>query len=158
LRLLLRGEGFDVDCADSPEAVLAAVRDGNYDVALIDLNYTRDTTSGKEGLLLLDELRTLDPELRVVVMTAWGTVELAVTALQHGAADFVEKPWENSRLLTILRSQTALGGALRDQRRIRAAGHRQVRRSHRRSAGHAASHGDSGANSAIGCRGVDYRR
>jgi DNA-binding NtrC family response regulator len=77
LRLLLRGEGFDVDCADSPEAVLAAVRDGNYDVALIDLNYTRDTTSGKEGLLLLDELRTLDPELRVVVMTAWGTVELA---------------------------------------------------------------------------------
>jgi DNA-binding NtrC family response regulator len=101
LRLLLRGEGFDVDCADSPEAVLAAVRDGNYDVALIDLNYTRDTTSGKEGLLLLDELRTLDPELR-------------------------EKPWENSRLLTILRSQTALGGALRDQRRIRAAGHRQV--------------------------------
>ena len=126
LRLLLRGEGFDVDCADSPEAVLSAVRGGSYDVALIDLNYTRDTTSGKEGLLLLDELRTLDPELRVVVMTAWGTVELAVTALQHGAADFVEKPWENSRLLTILRSQTALGGALRDQRRIRAAGHRQV--------------------------------
>jgi CheY-like chemotaxis protein len=87
LRLLLRGEGFDVDCADSPEAVLSAVRGGSYDVALIDLNYTRDTTSGKEGLLLLDELRTLDPELRVVVMTAWGTVELAVTALQHGAAD-----------------------------------------------------------------------
>jgi DNA-binding NtrC family response regulator len=126
LRLLLRGEGFDVDCEDSPEAVLAAVRDGNYDVALIDLNYTRDTTSGKEGLQLLDNLRSLDPDLRVVVMTAWGTVELAVTALQHGAADFVEKPWENRRLLTILRNQTTLGGALRDQRRIRAAGHRQI--------------------------------
>lgn len=92
LRLLLRGEGFDVDCTDSPEAVLAAVQDGNYDVALIDLNYTRDTTSGKEGLLLLEKLRDLDPELRVVVMTAWSTVDLAVAALQHGAADFVEKP------------------------------------------------------------------
>ena len=126
LRLLLRGEGFDVDCVDSPDAVLAAVQDGNYDVALIDLNYTRDTTSGKEGLQLLEALRDLDPELRVVVMTAWSTVDLAVSALQHGAADFVEKPWENSRLLAILRSQTELCEALREQRRSRAAGRRQV--------------------------------
>jgi DNA-binding NtrC family response regulator len=126
LRLLLRGEGFDVDCVESPEAVLAAVQDNNYDVALIDLNYTRDTTSGKEGLALLDKLRDLDPGLRVVVMTAWSTVELAVAALQLGAADFVEKPWNNSRLLTILRGQTELGGALREQRRSRAAGRRQI--------------------------------
>jgi DNA-binding NtrC family response regulator len=126
LQLLLRGEGFDVDCADSPEKVLAAVQDENYDVVLIDLNYTRDTTSGGEGLKLLDKLRELDQELRIVVMTAWSTVELAVSALQRGAADFVEKPWKNNRLLTILRSQAALGGALRDQRRIRAAGHRQI--------------------------------
>ena len=126
LELLLSGEGFDVDCAESPEAVLAAVRDERYDVALIDLNYTRDTTSGNEGLQLLDELRNLDPDLRVVVMTAWSTVELAVAAMQHGAADFVEKPWKNNRLLNILRSQTALVGALRDQRRISAAGRRQI--------------------------------
>ncbi len=126
LQLLLRGEGFDVASADSPETVLAAVQDETYDVVLIDLNYTRDTTSGKEGLKLLDQLRELDPHLRIVVMTAWSTVELAVAALQHGAADFVEKPWKNSRLLTILRSQTALGEALRDQRRSRATGHRQV--------------------------------
>ncbi len=126
LELLLGGEGFDVDCAESPEAVLAAVRDESYDVALIDLNYTRDTTSGAEGLQLLDELRNLDPDLRVVVMTAWSTVELAVNAMQHGAADFVEKPWKNNRLLNILRSQATLVGALRDQRRIRAAGRRQT--------------------------------
>jgi len=126
LRILLRGEGFDVHCVDSPETVLAAVQDGSFDVALIDLNYTQDTTSGKEGLLLLDSLRELDAELRVVVMTAWSTVDLAVAALQHGAADFVEKPWENSRLLTILRNQTELGEALREQRRSRAAGRRQV--------------------------------
>jgi DNA-binding NtrC family response regulator len=126
LKLLLRGEGFAVDCVDSPAAVLAAVQETNYDVALVDLNYTRDTTSGKEGLLLLEQLRNLDQELRVVVMTAWSTVEIAVAALQQGAADFIEKPWENSRLLAILRSQTELGGALREQRRRRAAGHRQV--------------------------------
>ncbi len=126
IQLLLRGEGFDVDGAESPETVVAAVQDKNYDVVLIDLNYTRDTTSGKEGLALLDKLQSLDPHLRVVVMTAWSTVELAVTALQRGAADFVEKPWKNSRLLTILRNQTELGGALRDQRRSRATGHRQV--------------------------------
>ena len=126
LELLLSGEGFDVDCASSPEAVLAAVRDESYDVALIDLNYTRDTTSGHEGLKLLDELGNLDPELRIVVMTAWSTVELAVAAMQHGAADFVEKPWKNNRLLSILRSQAALVGALREQRRTRAAGRRQI--------------------------------
>ena len=126
LDMLLCGEGFRVDCADSPAAVLAAVRDASYDVVLIDLNYTRDTTSGKEGLQLLDELQNVDPDLRVVVMTAWSTVELAVKAMQHGAADFVEKPWKNNRLLNILRSQAALVGALRDQRRIRAAGRQQV--------------------------------
>jgi CheY-like chemotaxis protein len=133
LRLLLRGEGFDVDCADSPEAVLAAVRDGNYDVALIDLNYTRDTTSGKEGLLLLDELRTLDRE-------ALG---------EQPAADDPAQPDGARR-----RAQ----GPAADPCRRSSTGRGQGRRSHRRSAGHAASHGDSGANSAIGCRGVDYRR
>lgn len=126
LRLLLRGEGFDVDCVDSPAAVLSAVQKNDYDIALVDLNYTRDTTSGKEGLLLLQQLRDLDQDLRVVVMTAWSTVEIAVAALQQGAADFIEKPWENGRLLAILRSQTELGGALREQRRHRAAGQRQV--------------------------------
>jgi DNA-binding NtrC family response regulator len=126
LDMLLSGEGFLVDCADSPEAVLAAVRDTSYDVVLIDLNYTRDTTSGKEGLQLLEELQKLDPDLRIVVMTAWSTVDLAVAAMQRGAADFLEKPWKNNRLLNILRNQAALVGALRDQRRIRAAGRQHV--------------------------------
>jgi DNA-binding NtrC family response regulator len=126
LRLLLRGEGFDVDCVDSPDAVLAAVQERNYDVALIDLNYTRDTTSGREGLELIEKLRELDPDLRIVVMTAWSTVELAVTSLRHGAADFVEKPWKNNRLLSILRNQAALAAARREKRRLSAASQRQV--------------------------------
>ncbi len=120
LRLLLRGEGFRVDSAVSPAEVLEAVAERHYDVALIDLNYTRDTTSGSEGLELIDKLRALDPDCPVVVMTAWSTVELAVDALHRGAADFVEKPWKNQRLLSILRSQAALGAALKEQKRLRA--------------------------------------
>jgi len=126
LSLLLKDEGFDVHCVDSPAAVLKALRASTFDIALIDLNYSRDTTSGKEGLVLLDQIHEQDPALRVVVMTAWGSVELAVSALRRGAADFVEKPWDNSRLLSILRSQRELRSVLQEQRRSRAAGHRQV--------------------------------
>ena len=111
--ILLKAEGFTSQETDSPDAALEAARSEDFDVALIDLNYTRDTTSGTEGLDLLEGLAELDPHLPVVVMTAWSSVELAVEAMRRGARDFVEKPWDNARLVSILRTQIALGRALR---------------------------------------------
>jgi len=113
LRLLLKPEGFQLEAAESPAAVLAAVEAREFDVVLIDLNYARDTTSGQEGLDLLTKLRAIDATLPVVVMTAWGSVELAVEAMQRGARDFVQKPWENARLIATLRTQAELARALR---------------------------------------------
>jgi DNA-binding NtrC family response regulator len=113
LRLLLKGEGFDIETVSSPAAVLKAVDSRDLDVALIDLNYARDTTSGSEGLDLLTRLRDKDPALPIVVMTAWGSVDLAVEAMRRGARDFVQKPWDNARLLTVLRTQLELSAALR---------------------------------------------
>lgn len=120
LRLLLRSEGFEVTAVDSPAAVLAAVKGADFDVVLMDLNYARDTTSGREGLDLLQRLRRAEASLPVVVMTAWGSVELAVEAMRLGARDFVEKPWDNARLVSILRTQVELGRALRRGRRLEA--------------------------------------
>jgi DNA-binding NtrC family response regulator len=120
LRLLLKGEGFETRAVASPSDVAEALARQTFDVALIDLNYTRDTTSGQEGLDLLTRVRELDPTLPVVVMTAWGSVEVAVAALQRGASDFVQKPWDNARLLTILRTQAELAGALRKGERLEA--------------------------------------
>ena len=119
-RLLLRLEGYAAESVGSPGAVLAAVEQGDFDVALIDLNYARDTTSGAEGLELLAQLRRFDETLPVVVMTAWGTVDLAVEAMRRGAGDFIQKPWENERLLAVLRTQMELGRALRRGRRLEA--------------------------------------
>ena len=113
LRLLLRAEGFDVKTAGSPRDVAAAVAEQEFDVLLIDLNYTRDTTSGKEGLDLLMRLQAVHPSLPVVVMTAYGTIDGAVEAMRRGARDFVVKPWENDRLLATLRAQVELARALR---------------------------------------------
>ncbi|HKR00251.1 MAG TPA: sigma-54 dependent transcriptional regulator [Pyrinomonadaceae bacterium] len=120
LRLLLKGEGFQLETASSPSAVLGALEGVEYDVALIDLNYARDTTSGQEGLDLLARIRAIDNAPPVVVMTAWGSVELAVEAMHRGASDFVQKPWENARLLSILRTQVELGRALRKGQRLEA--------------------------------------
>jgi DNA-binding NtrC family response regulator len=120
LRLLLKGDGFETRAVASPADVAEALARQSFDVALIDLNYTRDTTSGQEGLDLLARLRELDPTLPVVVMTAWGSVELAVEAMQRGARDFVQKPWDNARLLTILRTHTELASALRKGERLEA--------------------------------------
>ena len=120
LRLLLKAEGFGIESAGSPAAILEAVDGDDYDVVLMDLNYTRDTTSGQEGLDLLSQLRRHDPTLPVVVMTAWGSVEVAVEAMRRGARDFVQKPWENARLLTIVRTQVELARALRRQQRLEA--------------------------------------
>ncbi|HUD70374.1 MAG TPA: sigma-54 dependent transcriptional regulator, partial [Dongiaceae bacterium] len=120
LRLLLKGEECQVETARSPAGVLKALDAGSYDVLLIDLNYTRDTTSGQEGLDLLARVRAIDPGLPVVVMTAWGSVDVAVEAMRRGARDFVQKPWENPRLLAILRTQIELARALRRSQRLEA--------------------------------------
>lgn len=120
LRLLLKDEGYQVDTSQSPARVIEALEDGDFDVVLIDLNYSRDTTSGTEGLDLLGRIQGLDPMLPVVVMTAWGSIELAVEAMRRGARDFVQKPWDNARLLAILRNQVELGRALRRGRRLEA--------------------------------------
>jgi sigma-B regulation protein RsbU (phosphoserine phosphatase) len=104
LRLLLKGDGYEIETAESPRAVLAAVKARAFDLVLMDLNYARDTTSGREGLDLIPRLRTLDPSLPVVVMTAWGSIELTVQAMRRGAVDFVTKPWNNAALLDLVRS------------------------------------------------------
>ncbi|HET6980239.1 MAG TPA: sigma-54 dependent transcriptional regulator [Pyrinomonadaceae bacterium] len=120
LGLLLKGERFQIESASSPEGVLKAIDVHELDVVLIDLNYARDTTSGSEGLDLLSRIRAVDPTLPVVVMTAWGSVDLAVEAMRRGARDFIQKPWDNARLLAVLRTQVELGEALRRGRRLEA--------------------------------------
>ena len=120
LSLLLKGERFQIESASSPEGVLRMLETHEFDVVLIDLNYARDTTSGSEGLDLLSRIRTADPTLPVVVMTAWGSVDLAVEAMRRGARDFIQKPWDNARLLAVLRTQVELGEALRRGRRLEA--------------------------------------
>jgi len=120
LLLLLRPQGYLVDVAKSPGEVRQALASSFYDAVLIDLNYTRDTTSGREGLDLLSEIVNLDSSLPVIVMTAWGNVELAVEAMRRGARDFVQKPWENERLIAILRTQIELHRALQRADRLAA--------------------------------------
>ena len=118
LKMLLRSEGLEVETATSPALALATLESRDFDVALLDLNYARDTTSGKEGLELVEQLRALDPTLPVVVMTAWGSVEGAVAAVRRGARDYVQKPWDNARLLQTLHTQIELGRALRVGQRL----------------------------------------
>src|SRR5256714_544112 len=118
LKLLLKSEGFDVETAASPRAVLAAVEARDFDALLVDMNYTRDTTSGAEGLDLLSRVQGLETPPPVVVMTAWGSIDGAVEAMRRGARDYVEKPWDNRRLLSTLRTQIELGRALRKSHRL----------------------------------------
>jgi len=120
LHLLFKGEGYQIESARSPAKVLEALLTRDFDLLLTDLNYARDTTSGKEGLDLLTQAQALDRTLPVVVMTAWGSVELAVAAMRQGARDFVQKPWDNERMLTIVRTQLELGRALRKGERLEA--------------------------------------
>jgi len=118
LRLLLKTEGLACLTASSPDQALEIARTKPLGCVLTDLNYTRDTTSGQEGLDLIEKLRAQDPELPLVAMTAWGTIDLAVRAMQRGAGDFIEKPWDNRRLMSVLRNQLALGAARRESRRL----------------------------------------
>jgi DNA-binding NtrC family response regulator len=120
LRLLLKSEGFRIEMVNSPAAILDALETRDFDAVLMDLNYTRDTTSGQEGLDLLTQIHAHDATLPVVVMTAWGSVDLAVEAMRRGARDFVQKPWENARVLAILRTQVELARSLRRQQRLEA--------------------------------------
>ncbi|HYN43639.1 MAG TPA: sigma-54 dependent transcriptional regulator [Thermoanaerobaculia bacterium] len=120
LRLLLKSEGFKVDTAGTPAAALAAVQAEPPDLVLMDMNYGRDTTSGREGLELLERLQKAEPTLPVVIMTAWGSIELAVEAMRRGAKDFIQKPWENVRLLATLRTQLELSTAVRRSFRLEA--------------------------------------
>lgn len=113
LRMLLKSEGFKVTVVDNPQDVIDQVRRREYDVVLLDLNYTRDTTSGQEGLELVREIRGMDKDLSVVVMTAWASVELAVNIMQEGARDFITKPWENERVITVIRNQAEYTRLLR---------------------------------------------
>src|SRR3954465_13576037 len=105
IQLLLKPEGYRVDVVHSPEFAREALSTSQYDAVLIDLNYTRDTTSGREGLDLLSQIVARDSTLPVIVMTAWGNVDLAVEAMRRGACDFVQKPWDNNRLLATIRKQ-----------------------------------------------------
>jgi DNA-binding NtrC family response regulator len=120
LELLLKPEGYKVDSVQSPVLAREALARSTYDAVLIDLNYTRDTTSGREGLDLLSEIVALDSTLPVIVMTAWGNVDLAVEAMRRGARDFIQKPWENERLISILRTQVELRRALLQAERLEA--------------------------------------
>ena len=118
LRLLLKGEGWEIETVTSPAGVLQALDQRDFDVVLIDLNYTRDTTSGGEGLDLLTEIQSLDSSVPVVVMTAYGSITGAVEAMRRGARDYIEKPWDNNRLVATLRTQVELGRALKNTQRL----------------------------------------
>ncbi|MGA9591567.1 MAG: sigma-54 dependent transcriptional regulator [Candidatus Acidiferrales bacterium] len=120
LRLLLKAEGFETETVSSPAAVLSSIEMREFDAVLIDLNYARDTTSGQEGLDLLSHIRAKDSTLPIVVMTAWGSLEVVVEARRRGAKDFIQKPWENARLLAILKTQIELSHALRRSQRLEA--------------------------------------
>ncbi len=118
LRLLLKGEGYVVEAAHSPADVQGLVGSRDFDAALVDLNYTRDTTSGKEGLDLLQRMHAFDATLPVIVMTAWASIDTAVEAMRRGAQDYVEKPWDNGRLATIVKNAVELGRAVRRNQRL----------------------------------------
>jgi len=128
LKLLLGGEGFDVTTAASPAELVAALERSDFDVALIDLNYTRDTTSGQEGLDLLDRVKAIDPTLPVLVMTGWSSVSGAVEAMRRGARDYIEKPWDDEKLLAAVQTQLELRRALRRSRRLQEENARLQRR------------------------------
>ena len=120
LRLLLKGAGYQTKAVTSPAAVLEVLKTDRFDLLLMDLNYTRDTTSGREGLDLLSRVQALDSTLPIVVMTAWGSIDLTVEAMRRGVRDFILKPWENSRLLDVLREQIEFGVAARKEQSLKA--------------------------------------
>jgi DNA-binding NtrC family response regulator len=113
LRLLLKPEGYELEMVRTPGLALEALSLESFDGVLVDLNYTRDTTSGQEGLDLVEKVRQMEPQVPIIVMTAWGNIDLAVEAMRRGAGDFIQKPWENARLLSVLRTQMELHRSLK---------------------------------------------
>src|SRR5690606_24708845 len=124
LGMLLRDEGYALTTGTSPEAVIRALDEAQFDAVVMDMNYRRDTTSGREGLTLLQVIRASDDTLPVIVLTAWGSVEGAVAAMQHGASDYIEQDRNDERLLHAVRPQLELAQALRRARRAEAANER----------------------------------
>jgi DNA-binding NtrC family response regulator len=120
LRILLKGEGHQTDAVTSLAGIFNSLEKRDYSLLMMDLNYTRDTTSGQEGLEVIPKIQAIDSTLPIIVMTAWATIDLAVEAMKRGARDFVPKPWENERLLTVVRTQVELAGALRRGRKLEA--------------------------------------
>src|SRR6266705_1507941 len=120
LRILLKSEGYQTEAVTSLPGIFNALEKKEYALLLMDLNYTRDTTSGQEGLSAIPKIQQIDNVLPIVVMTAWATIELAVEAMKRGARDFVTKPWDNQRLLTVARTQIELASALRRERKLEA--------------------------------------
>ena len=127
LRLLLLDEGYEVTPARSPAEALERLEATDFDLAILDLNYTRDTTSGQEGFDLIERIRSLDPTLPVLVMTAWSSVAGAVEAMRRGARDYIEKPWDDERLLVAVRTQIELRRAVRRNQRLQEANTRLQR-------------------------------
>jgi phosphoserine phosphatase RsbU/P len=123
LRLLLKGADIEYDAVTSPEAAVTALQTRPFDLVLMDLNYTGDTTSGREGIDLLARVQAIDRLLPVIVMTGWGSVDLAVEAMRRGVRDFVQKPWNNAHLLSTLRQEIEAG---RERRRAEAAERREL--------------------------------
>src|SRR2546423_8632609 len=121
LRILLKGEGYQTDAVTSLAGIFSALEKKDYALLMMDLNYTRDTTSGQEGLEVIPKIQEIDNTLPIVVMTAWATIDLAVEAMKRGARDFVPKPSDNERLLTIVRTQIELAGAFRRGRKLEGA-------------------------------------
>ena len=117
LEMLFDGEGYQVFSASDPTSLLEALQTQTFDIVLMDLNYTRDTTGGAEGLQLVSRIRSLDPAIPLLVMTGWGNVEIAVEAMRRGASDFVQKPWDNSELLAKVQEQVECGRILRRSQR-----------------------------------------
>lgn len=120
LKMLLRAEGFEVELARSPQVVLQSLGMREYDLLLIDLNYARDTTSGREGIELLDKIREMDHQVPIIVMSAWGTIDLAVETVRRGARDFIQKPWDDERLVNTIRTHAELYRAIRKGQRLEA--------------------------------------
>ncbi len=118
LAMLLRGHGYSVKLCASPNEALSAAQEQTPDLALLDMNYHRDSTSGVEGLELIQHLRQLDGTIPIIALTAWGNVDLAVNAMQYGASDFIEKPWRNDALLEKVASLTRRVQQVRSSQRI----------------------------------------
>ena len=118
LRYLLQTEGFEVTTAGSAQQAIDAISKLRFTAVLIDLNYSKDTTSGNEGLELIERIHATDPSISIIAMTAWGSIETAVKTMQAGASDFLQKPWENERLISILKNQSRIVKAERKSSKL----------------------------------------